>query len=101
MEMTLVSLVALVFFGERIVEIIKPWFEPLFFWLAGLLKSPEAHSYITMMFSVLVIGVLTYLSGANAMANIIPSPVAGRIITIIATGGGAGKLYDLFKPVQP
>ena len=91
--MDLQAFVALILFGEKIVEIIKPWFQPLLDLIVKLTKQPDDR-YVTMIFSALCIGGLAFASGANMLADVVPSEWLGRAITIIAAAGGSGVLHD-------
>ena len=89
-------LLILVIFGEKVVDIIKPWFQPIFNLLVRWFKL-ETDDYPKMIFSAVLIGVLAYFTEANLLEGLIPSYAFGRAITIIACAGGSSKLHDLWK----
>ena len=89
-------LIVLVAFGEKMVDIVKPWFKPVFSLLVKWFKL-ENDDYLKMVFSAVIIATLAYFSEANLLADLIPSYTFGRVITIIACAGGSSKSHDLWK----
>ena len=53
--------------------------------------------YVAWLFA----GILTALTQVNIFAGVIPSPIAGLVLTALFAGGGANIFYDLSdKPTQ-
>jgi len=48
-----------------------------------------------MYIAWLIAGVLVWLSGVNLFGEILPSEIAGQVLTAIVAGGGANLLHDL------
>lgn len=90
--------VAVVFFmilvGERLVRFLKPIFKPLLLWTAALLGL--TNTWMTMVFSWLVVGALVAATELNIFAPFIPRPWVGRVLTVIFCGGGSNMLHDVW-----
>lgn len=86
------------FVGERLVELFKPAFAPLLTWLEGLatrhLKAEEG--WVTMLFALLVQGLVVGASGANAFAPFVARPWVGVVLTILAGAGGSNFWHDIW-----
>jgi len=61
---------------------------------------PKLPGLILMYASWLLTSSLVALTGINFFAAIIPSPVAGLILTAIVCGGGANLVADVLKREQ-
>jgi len=99
MMIDIVGLVSLVFFGEKLIEILKPLFLPLINLVSRWLKL-EDNSYVTAIFSAVVLGTIVFFSEANVLVRVIPALWFGRLVTILACVGGSGGLHDLLSLVR-
>ena len=94
-----VALVAFMsFVGERLVELLKPVFAPLTRWLqvkAGKALSAE-DGWVTMLFALVVQGLVVAATGANAFAPFVARPWTGVVLTILAGAGGSNFWHDIW-----
>lgn len=86
------------FVGERLVELLKPVFEPLTSWaqsLAGVVLG-ASDGWVTMLFALVVQGLVVAATGANAFAPFVARPWTGVVLTILAGAGGSNFWHDIW-----
>lgn len=86
------------FVGERLVELLQPVVKPLTRWLQSLAgKALGAEDgWITMLFALLVQGLVVAATGANAFAPFVARPWTGVVLTILAGAGGSNFWHDIW-----
>jgi hypothetical protein len=92
-NLTLIGFIVMV--GERLVESLKPIFEPLFKWLVKV--TGLENDYLVMLFSWIVVGLIGLATGINIFENTIPYPWVGRLLTVLGCAGGSNFFHDWTK----
>ena len=80
--------------AERLVEFLKPIFDPGLTWLQAALHLPDG--WLKMVFAWLVVALIVAATELNIFAPFIPKPWVGRVLTVIFCGGGSNMLHDIW-----
>lgn len=86
------------FVGERLVELLKPVFAPLLDWLQGLASRHLecGDGWATMLFALLVQGLVVAATEINAFEPFVPARWAGVALTILVGAGGSNFVHDIW-----
>jgi len=86
------------FVGERLVQLLKPVVKPLTTWLQALAGQAlgAEDGWVTMIFALVVQGLVVATTGANAFEPFVARPWTGALLTILAGAGGSNFFHDIW-----